>query len=64
VDKVAKIYRVDIATGKMTLWKEFGTGLPMGAVSVGPPVFSSDGSAYAYTYDQILSQAYVVKGFK
>ncbi|MGH8094436.1 MAG: protein kinase domain-containing protein [Chthoniobacterales bacterium] len=63
-EKGTKVFRVDIATGKMTFWKEFGTSLPVGAVKAAPPLFSSDGNAYAYTYDQVLSQAYVVKGFK
>jgi eukaryotic-like serine/threonine-protein kinase len=60
----AKVYRVNIATGKMEFWKEFGTNLPTGASGVSPPRFSSDTSAYAYVYSQTLSEAYVVKGLK
>jgi Tol biopolymer transport system component len=60
----AQVYRVDVATGKMEFWKTFGANLPAGVASVGGPRFSSDGSAYAYVYSQILSQAYVVKGLK
>jgi eukaryotic-like serine/threonine-protein kinase len=60
----AKVYRVNIATGKMEFWKEFGTNLPTGGSGVGPPLFSSDGRAYAYVYSQTLSEAYVVKGLK
>jgi len=60
----AKVYRVNVTTGKMEFWKTFGENLPAGVASVGGPRFSSDGSAYAYVYSQILSQAYVVKGLK
>jgi len=62
-EKLAKVYRVNITTGKMDLWKTFGDSLPPGA-NAGAPHLSSDGTSYAYVYDQILSQAYVVKGLK
>ena len=62
-DRVATLYRVNPATGKMDLWKTFGDKLPAGAQS-GAPMFSADGSAYAYVYGQTLSEAYVVKGLK
>lgn len=60
----AKVYRVNIATGKMEFWKEFGTNLPTGLAFVGSPRFSSNNGAYAYVYSQVLSEAYVVKGLK
>ena len=60
----ARVFRVNIATGKMEYWKTFGENLPAGIASVGGPRFSSDGTAYAYVYSQVLSQAYVVKGLK
>jgi len=62
-NRFAKVYRVNLVTGKMEFWKTFGEGLPAGS-NAGAPNFSSDGSAYAYVYDQILSEAYVVKGLK
>ena len=63
-DGAAKVFRVNVKTGKMEFWKTFGANLPAGVASVGGPRFSTDGSAYAYVYAQILSQAYVVKGLK
>ncbi len=60
----AKMYRVNIATGKMDSWKEFGTNLPTGTAGVAAPRFSADGRAYAYVYSQTLSEAYVVNGLK
>ena len=59
-----KVYRLNIATGKMEFWKEFGTNLPAGTYGVFTPRFSSGTSAYAYVYSQRLSEAYVVKGLK
>ena len=59
-----KIYRTDIATGKREFWKEFGAGLPPGASGAGRMLFSVDGKAYVYVYDQVLSEAYAVKGLK
>jgi len=63
-DPTAKVYRVNLATGKKEFWKEFGANLASGITSVSAPRFSADMSAYAYSYNQILCEAYVVKGFK
>jgi hypothetical protein len=63
-DRVAAVYRVDIATGKMELWKTFGAGTNVGITGVGGPRISSDGKAYAYVYSQSMSEAYVAKGLK
>lgn len=61
--KQAKVYRVNVTTGKMDFWRSFGDALPPGTTA-GAPFFSADGSAYAYVYSQILSEAYVVRGLK
>jgi hypothetical protein len=63
-DRVAAVYRVDIATGKMGLWKTFGGGMNVGITGVSGPRLSSDGNAYAYVYSQVMSEAYVAKGLK
>jgi WD40 repeat protein len=60
----AKVYRVDVATGKMELWKTFGEQTAAGVESVNAPALSPDGNAYAYLYVQQLSEAYVVTGLK
>ena len=62
--RITKAYRVNLATGEMEPWKTFGEETGAGVSSVGRPQFSSDGSAYAYVYVQILSEAYVVTGLK
>ena len=63
-ERTATVYRVDIATGKMDLWRTFGGDLPAGATKVAAPKLSRDESAYAYLYYQDLSVGYVVKGLK
>jgi Tol biopolymer transport system component len=63
-DYVAKVYKANIATGKMEFWKTFGTDVAAGGAGVGSPHFSSDGTAYAYVHSRNLSQAYVVTGLK
>jgi eukaryotic-like serine/threonine-protein kinase len=62
--RAAKVYRVNIATGKMELWKTFGGDPGSGMTSAGAPIFSADGNAYAYVYVRVLSEAYVVTGLK
>jgi Tol biopolymer transport system component len=63
-EQTAQVYKVDIATGKMEPWRTFGAGVGAGITETGAPMFSADGSAYAYVYVQILSNAYVVTGLK
>jgi len=62
--KLVQLYKVNPLTGKMELWKTFGAAAGAGITDTGAPGFSSDGSAYAYTYVQRLSEAYVVTGLK
>jgi Tol biopolymer transport system component len=59
-----KVFRVNIRTGKKDPWKTFGEETGAGVSSVGVPRLSSDGTAYAYVYTRVLSEAYVVKGLK
>jgi Tol biopolymer transport system component len=62
--KTAQVYQVNTMTGKMELWKTFGAEAAAGVSSVAAPHFSSDGTAYAYIYVRVLSQAYVATGLK
>jgi hypothetical protein len=63
-EKTAKVFRVDIVTGRMEPWKIFGAEAGAGVSQVGGPNFSRDGSAYAYVYVRVLSEVYVVMGLK
>jgi eukaryotic-like serine/threonine-protein kinase len=63
-EKTAKVYTVNPVTGKMDLWRTFGTDPGARFSTVGEPLFSRDGTAYVYRYGQLTSQAYVVTGLK
>jgi eukaryotic-like serine/threonine-protein kinase len=64
LENTQKVYQVDPVTGKMQLWKTFGTDIVATGAKIAPPRVSDDGSAYAYIYIQLLSQGYVVTGLK
>ena len=64
VVKAAAVSRVNIQTGKMEPWRNFGDTPGTGGSPVGAPHLSSDGSAYAYVYNRVLSEAYVVTGLR
>ena len=61
---LARVFRVNIATGKMDPWKTFGADAGTGVTSVAAPLISRDGAAYAYVYIRTISLAYVVNGLK
>jgi WD40 repeat protein len=63
VAPVLKVYRVNVATGKMDFWRAIGETVSPGDYAFNP-FFSADGTTYVYGYGQVLSQAYVVKGLK
>ena len=48
----------------MEPWKTFGNETGAGVSSIAAPHLSSDGSAYAYLYTRVLSEAYVVTGLR
>ena len=60
----AKIYRLDIASGNRTLWKQLMPPDPAGVEYVGPILPAPDGVAYAYGYRRLLSDLYLVEGLK
>jgi len=60
-EKIAKVYKVNVVTGKMEMWKTIGLDTAGFATSI---LFSSDGTAYAYHYYDETSQAYIVTGLK
>jgi len=63
-ETTVKVYRVNASTGKMDLWRTFGTESSTGVTEVYPPRLSRDGNAYAYGYVRVLSEAYAVTGLK
>ncbi len=59
-----KAYRVDIATGKLTLWRDLAPGDPAGVKGVHALLVTPDARTYVYGYLQMLSDLYLVQGVK
>jgi dipeptidyl aminopeptidase/acylaminoacyl peptidase len=60
----AKVYRLEVDSGKRTLWKQLMPPDPSGVEYVGPVLPTPDGKAYVYGYRRLLSDLYLVEGLK
>ena len=60
----APVYRLTVATGLKTLWKEVGPSDVAGVRAIGHFLVTPDGTSYAYNYQRTLSDLYLVKGVK
>jgi eukaryotic-like serine/threonine-protein kinase len=60
----AKVFRLDLATGKRLPWKEVLPVDSAGVVTIVPLLFTPDGRSYVYSYPRILSQLYVGDGLR
>ncbi|MGB8064486.1 MAG: protein kinase [Candidatus Sulfotelmatobacter sp.] len=63
-DMPAKVYRLDLATGHKTLWKELMPSDSAGVSRIGPILLTPDGKTCLYGYHRILSDLYLVEGLK
>lgn len=63
-DLPAKVFKLEIASGKRTPWKQLMPPDPAGVEFVGPVLPTPDGKAYAYGYRRLLSDLYLVEGLK
>ncbi len=60
----AQVFRVDIATGKRTLWKALEPADSAGIDTLGRVLLSADNKSYVYSYVRTLSDLYLVEGLK
>jgi serine/threonine protein kinase/WD40 repeat protein len=64
----ARVYRLEVATGRRQLWKEFVPADPAGVFGVQRPywtvLITPDGKTYVYSYDRWLNELQLVEGFK
>jgi eukaryotic-like serine/threonine-protein kinase len=60
----AKVFRLDITSGKRDLWKELMPSDHAGVATIGPILMSADGKSYVYGYHRALSDLYLVEGLK
>ena len=63
-DLPAKVFRLDVRTGKRELWRQLAPLDPAGVSSIDPILLSPDGRAYVYSYRRLLSELYVVDGLR
>jgi len=60
----ARIYHVDVATGQRRLWREVGPADRAGVALVYWAVIAGDDRSYAYTFDRVQDDLYLVTGLK
>lgn len=60
----ARVFRLDLSTGRRELWKEIGPSDPAGVFSITRVLLTPDGLSYAYNAPRLLSELYVAEGLK
>ncbi|MGH9643016.1 MAG: TolB family protein, partial [Terriglobales bacterium] len=60
----AKVYRLVLATGKKTVWKEIAPLDATGVSTIGPILMTPDGKTYVYGFHRTLGDLYLVEGLK
>jgi Tol biopolymer transport system component len=60
----ARVFRVDVASGRKELWKTLGPSDPAGVIGLGHVILTPDGTSYIYNYRRALSDLYLVEGLK
>jgi len=60
----ARVYRLELATGQRTLWKELMPPDRAGLEMVGPILIAPTGESYVYSYRRLLSELYLAEGLR
>ena len=63
-DPPARIFRIEIETGRREAWRELMPADPAGFRSIGNVAVAADGEAYAYSYGTAFSQLMLVDGIQ
>ena len=63
-DVPARVFKLDVTTGKRELWKELMPSDGSGIQDISPVIPTADGLEYVYGYSRTLSDMYVVGGLK
>lgn len=63
-DVPARVFRVDLSTGRRELRKILMPGDPAGVVTVYPVLISANEQSYIYTYQRDLTDLYLIQGLK
>jgi eukaryotic-like serine/threonine-protein kinase len=59
-----RVEKVDVKTGRRTLWKELNPPDPSGVQQVGPIQIARDEKSYVYSYRRALDELYLLKGLR
>jgi Tol biopolymer transport system component len=60
----ARVFQIELGSGQRRLWKELDPPDPTGINFIRTPHISADGKAYAYNYNRILSDLFLVNGLR
>ena len=60
----ARVFRLDLATGEKTLWRQLMPSDPAGVERINPIRMTPDGRTYVYGYHRTLADLYLVEGLK
>jgi serine/threonine protein kinase/Tol biopolymer transport system component len=60
----ARVDRLDIQTGKRTLWKNLMPSDPAGVETIGPILMTPDAKTCVFGYHRMLADLYLVEGLK
>jgi len=60
----ARVDRLDVQTGKRTLWKELIPSDPAGVETIGPILMTPDAKTCIFGYHRMLADLYLVEGLK
>jgi Tol biopolymer transport system component len=63
-DTPARVFKVDVPTGRRELWKTIAPADRSGLVSIDNIVMTPDTRSYAYSYERILTSLEVVEGLR
>jgi len=59
-----RVEKVDVKTGRRTLWKEIRPPDPSGVEQVGPVQITQDETSYVYSYRRALDELYLATGLR
>jgi serine/threonine protein kinase len=63
-DLPARVFRLDVATGRREIWKELMPGDPAGITLLAPSDISEDGKTVLFIYGRSLADLYLAEGLK
>jgi hypothetical protein len=58
----AKVFRLDLASGRKTLWKQLVPGDSAGVATIDPILITPDGKTFVYGFHRTLADLYLVEG--